>query len=114
MTEKMTKEFLIELMEQISPVPERIKSLPTEIFVHNIALNVQLLAASISHDLTDLASFLDEINEHLTEVDHSFDSPCWRKRTEALQVRAILEKKQEQIEKLSVALRQYVNPEPLN
>ena len=111
---KLTRDDIIDLADQISPVPEKIKVLPTEILMGNIAINAELLSQMIDHDLRELNDALEEMNQHLIEVPHDFSSPCWARRTEFVQQIELLTGKQEQVERLLVAIRQFINPQPLN
>jgi len=112
MTEtKITREDLIALMEEIHPVPQKFRTLPEDVFIANLAMNMEALKQVLEHDLEQIAEFLEEINQHLTEVDHTFDSPCWGRRAEALSAQALLKQKYEELERLAFALRQYADPD---
>jgi len=52
MTEtKITREDLIALMEEIHPVPQKFRTLPEDVFIANLAMNMEALKQVLEHDL---------------------------------------------------------------
>lgn len=106
----LTVQQLLELMEAISDVPPRIKSLPPDELVPAVALNATLLSRMIRSDLDTLQDYLEDLDKHLSSVEHAQDSKCWERRAEGLVVRQVLLDKLEQTERVIAAVQQMMNP----